>query len=298
MRISPMMICRAARWALAAAVLILCLMLSLAWPLRAAPAPQAGTTPSPTTTVTAEQAATPEPPTPTEPLTDTSTPTASPSATPTATPTSTPEPTSTSTPTQTATPTPTQTPTPTPTPTQTATPTPTPTQTPTPTPTRSLPEIAAETIKENWLLAGFACLVPLLVLGLVLILWGLRRKKPRPEPELPSPPPLPGAPYLEVASTSGISPRFDLKPDGSTIGRAPGNDLVITQDFPAWETVSRQHARIYEQAGRWIVEELGSVNGVYVNGKRTGRNLLRDGWRLGVGGVEFVFHAGTGEAQR
>jgi len=296
MRISPMMICRAARWALAAAVLILCLMFSLAWPLRAAPAPQAGTTPSPTTTATAKQAATPEPPTPTAPLTDTSTPTASPSATPTATPTSTPEPTSTSTPTQTATPTPTQTPTPTPTPTQTATPTPT--RTPTPTPTRSLPEIAAETIKENWPLAGFACLVPLLVLGLVLILWGLRRKKPRPEPELPSPPPLPGAPYLEVASTSGISPRFDLKPDGSTIGRAAGNDLVITQDFPAWETVSRQHARIYEQAGRWIVEDLGSINGVYVNGKRTGRNLLRDGWRLGVGGVEFVFHAGAGEAQR
>jgi len=253
MRISPMMICRAARWALAAVVLILCLMLGLALPLRAAPAPHLKMT-SPIQT----------PIVPFSPI-------------PIATPEFTPVPPPTI---------------------PIQTPILTPTQKPAPTPTRSLPEIAAETIKENWLLAGFACLVPLLVLGLVLILWGLRRKKPRPEPELPSPPSLPGAPYLEVASTSGISPRFDLKPDGSTIGRAAGNDLVITQDLPAWETVSRQHARIYEQAGRWIVEDLGSVNGVYVNGKRTGRNLLRDGWRLGVGGVEFVFHAGTGEAQR
>jgi len=89
-----------------------------------------------------------------------------------------------------------------------------------------------------------------------------------------------------------------LKPDGSTIGRTQENELVITQDFPGWESVSRHHARIYEQAGHWIVEDLNSMNGVYVNEKRTGKNLLRDGWRLSIGGVEFIFRAGTGEAQR
>jgi pSer/pThr/pTyr-binding forkhead associated (FHA) protein len=86
-----------------------------------------------------------------------------------------------------------------------------------------------------------------------------------------------------------------LHPGGFIIGRAEDNNLVITDDFPAWESVSRRHARIYQEAGRWVVEDLGSMNGVYVNGRRTGRNLLRDGWRLGIGGSEFVFHAGTRE---
>ena len=107
---------------------------------------------------------------------------------------------------------------------------------------------------------------------------------------------MPAAPYLESTSTPGGPLRFDLGPDGITVGRAPENDLIITQDFPGWETVSRSHARVYRQAGHWIVEDLDSMNGVYVNGRRTGRNLLRDGWRLGIGEVEFVFRAGTGEA--
>ena len=71
--------------------------------------------------------------------------------------------------------------------------------------------------------------------------------------------------------------------------------MVIAQDLVGWETVSGHHARIYAQGDRWIVEDLGSTNGIYINGIRTGRNLLRDGWRLGVGGVEFVFHGNTGE---
>lgn len=80
------------------------------------------------------------------------------------------------------------------------------------------------------------------------------------------------------------------------MGRAPENDLVITPELAGWETVSRSHARIYRQGENWIVEDLGSTNGIYVNGRRTGRNLLRDGWRLGIGSVVFTFHAGRGGA--
>ena len=101
---------------------------------------------------------------------------------------------------------------------------------------------------------------------------------------------------MESTDTPDGPRRFNLNREGMTIGRAEENDLIITQDFPNWETVSHHHARIYEQAGRWIVEDAGSMNGVYVNGRRTGRNLLREGWRIGIGGVEFIFHTGTGEA--
>jgi len=103
---------------------------------------------------------------------------------------------------------------------------------------------------------------------------------------------------MESVGTPGGPRRFDLKPDGVTIGRAPENDLVITQDLAGWETISHHHARIYQQEGLWIIEDLDSMNGIYVNERRTGRNLLRDGWRLGIGGVEFVFRADTGEASR
>ncbi|MEI2692320.1 MAG: hypothetical protein V9H69_22455 [Anaerolineae bacterium] len=35
---------------------------------------------------------------------------------------------------------------------------------------------------------------------------------------------------------------------------------------------------------------MSNRNGVYVEGQRTARNLLRSGWRIGIGGVEFIFH--------
>jgi pSer/pThr/pTyr-binding forkhead associated (FHA) protein len=102
--------------------------------------------------------------------------------------------------------------------------------------------------------------------------------------------------YLESVGTAGDSRRFSLKPGGVSIGRAPDNEVVITQDLAGWDTVSRHHARIYQREGQWVVDDLGSVNGVWVNGRRTGHNLLRSGWQLRIGGVEFVFHVGTGEA--
>jgi len=149
---------------------------------------------------------------------------------------------------------------------------------------------------ENKVWFGGGCLLLLLlILIVILILAAGRRARRQPEPSLPPSPVV--SPYLETAGDPAPR-RFYLNPEGSTIGRAEENNLVITQDFVGWETVSRRHARIYEQAGRWIVEDTGSMNGVYVNKSRTGHNLLRDGWQLGIGGVEFIFHAGTGEARQ
>ena len=143
----------------------------------------------------------------------------------------------------------------------------------------------------------------ILVLVLLAVVVLFRRKKPRPGPE-PTPGPEPPSPmppeavpeaYLESVGSAGGPRRFVLKPGGVSIGRAPDNEVVITQEFPGWDTISRKHAQIYQQEGHWIVQDLGSMNGVWVNGKRTGLNLLQDGWQLRIGGVEFIFHAGAGE---
>ncbi len=48
-----------------------------------------------------------------------------------------------------------------------------------------------------------------------------------------------------------------------TLGRSPDNDCVLTHD-----SVSRRHARIRNEGARWIVEDLGSKNGVRVDGTR------------------------------
>ena len=105
-------------------------------------------------------------------------------------------------------------------------------------------------------------------------------------------------PSLILVKATGESHPIPLDPQGLTIGRAEDNDLVIGEQVPGWETVSHHHARISEDGGRWIVEDLGSLNGVFVNGRRTGRNLLKNGWTVGIGGVVFTFRAGAEEAAR
>jgi diguanylate cyclase (GGDEF)-like protein len=53
----------------------------------------------------------------------------------------------------------------------------------------------------------------------------------------------------------------------------------------ASENVSRRHARIVEVEGRWLVEDLGSRNGTWVNGERTHRPApISDGDKIEVGG--------------
>jgi hypothetical protein len=197
-------------------------------------------------------------------------------------------------------------------------PEPSPTRGPTPTsvpiPTATLPATAKPTptfpvlppevrafLSENerWLLGGcigLASLVLLLVLVILIVRAVRRRARGGPAHqagELSAQ----STAWLEITGTHKEPRRFPLKPEGTTLGRASDNDLVIARDFPGWETVSPHHARIYRHGSRWVLEDLKSANGVYVDGIRTGRNLLRDGWRVGIGGVEFVFRGGGSQAK-
>ena len=52
--------------------------------------------------------------------------------------------------------------------------------------------------------------------------------------------------------------------------------------------VSRRHAELRQEGERWIVD-LGSTNGVEVNGKHVDRARLRDGDRITIGATEVVF---------
>ncbi|MHC4639977.1 MAG: FHA domain-containing protein [Planctomycetota bacterium] len=57
---------------------------------------------------------------------------------------------------------------------------------------------------------------------------------------------------------------LSLDPKGATLGRDPGCDIVLDQS-----SVSRIHARIFQDPfGRWIIEDLGSQNGIFVEGQQ------------------------------
>jgi hypothetical protein len=72
--------------------------------------------------------------------------------------------------------------------------------------------------------------------------------------------------------------------DGAILGRAGGCDLEL--DDP---TVSKRHARIAYD-GSPSIEDLGSTNGTFVNGKRIeGVAQLRRGDRIGLGAAKIVF---------
>ena len=76
--------------------------------------------------------------------------------------------------------------------------------------------------------------------------------------------------------------RLDTSPSG--VGRAGDNALVL-KDF----SVSRHHARLERRGDTWWVVDLGSTNGVKVNGRRVGSTRLRPGDQVTIGTTTFRF---------
>ncbi|MFQ6079530.1 MAG: FHA domain-containing protein [Thermodesulfobacteriota bacterium] len=69
-----------------------------------------------------------------------------------------------------------------------------------------------------------------------------------------------------------------------TIGRVDKNDIKIEN-----LAVSRQHAKIVQDGDRYIMEDLSSLNGTFVNEKRVMKCILRNGDEILVGKHTLVF---------
>ena len=94
---------------------------------------------------------------------------------------------------------------------------------------------------------------------------------PRPAAQRPSKPQRPGrgAPRFLVVTEgalSGVS--IDLTDQQITMGRANDATLVLNDDY-----ASTHHARIFPQDGQWIVEDLGSTNGTYLDRQKVTRPM-------------------------
>lgn len=90
-------------------------------------------------------------------------------------------------------------------------------------------------------------------------------------------------PYLVIRSGSSSGNRCPLGTGITVIGRKNAN--LILND----ETVSRQHARIYSENGKYIIEDLGSTNGTFINGNRINRSELKINDILRIGSIELMF---------
>lgn len=76
------------------------------------------------------------------------------------------------------------------------------------------------------------------------------------------------------------------------MGRAPRADFVVDAAL-----VSRVHCRFtLDQANQLEIEDLGSTNGTFLNGKKVTKANLSDGDTLTIGRVKFVAHSETTDA--
>jgi len=83
-------------------------------------------------------------------------------------------------------------------------------------------------------------------------------------------------PRLEVVAALGHEPgtTFDLE-EGATMGRGEAAEIIVDDPF-----ASSAHARVFRRGDYMHVEDMGSTNGTYLNGRR-----LRGAERLKVGDV-------------
>jgi len=93
-----------------------------------------------------------------------------------------------------------------------------------------------------------------------------------------------GTALLLVKRGPNAGSRFLLDSELTTVGRHPGSDIFLDD-----VTVSRRHAEFYRQGPGFIVRDVGSLNGTYVNRERIEQTALSDGDEVQVGKFRLTF---------
>jgi predicted component of type VI protein secretion system len=98
------------------------------------------------------------------------------------------------------------------------------------------------------------------------------------------------ASHFQLIMRSGPTPgaTFTLEGDQIDIGRDSANEIVIND-----AEISRRHARLTFQGGKYVLEDLGSTNGTFVNGQRlAGPRVLKAGEVVSFGEqIVMIFEA-------
>lgn len=98
----------------------------------------------------------------------------------------------------------------------------------------------------------------------------------------------PSHPTLTIVKGPQTGEVFELDTPEITLGRDPRNSVFLND-----MTVSRRHARMDLGAiasGMATIEDLGSLNGTWVDGAIASRATLKDGSTVQIGTFRMVFH--------
>ncbi|HRW40086.1 MAG TPA: FHA domain-containing protein [Microthrixaceae bacterium] len=97
----------------------------------------------------------------------------------------------------------------------------------------------------------------------------------------------PGTALLVVMRGPNNGARFLLDADEVSSGRHPDSDIFLDD-----VTVSRRHAVFVREGQGYLVKDVGSLNGTYVNRRSTEQSTLRNGDEVQIGKYRFVYYAG------
>ena len=94
-----------------------------------------------------------------------------------------------------------------------------------------------------------------------------------------------GGPALIVRTGGGrVGETFSPQGERTTIGRSPDCGVFLDD-----VTVSRRHAALVQRDERWVIEDLGSLNGTFVNRRRVDAAPLEDGDEIQIGKYRLTF---------
>jgi pSer/pThr/pTyr-binding forkhead associated (FHA) protein len=91
--------------------------------------------------------------------------------------------------------------------------------------------------------------------------------------------------YLEITGSEEKDGIFELGERAVVIGRSTECDIQL-----GVQNVSRRHARVFFHNEEYLIEDLGSTNGVFVNGIKVVKCVLRNNDQIEIGGVKLVFN--------
>jgi len=97
-------------------------------------------------------------------------------------------------------------------------------------------------------------------------------------------------PRLKITTGKQTGKTVDVA-KATIIGRGETAQLQIADN-----SASREHCKVFEQAGAWVVADLNSRNGIVVNGVKTTRKNLANGDKIVIGETTIVFEATSSPA--
>ncbi|APU14337.1 pSer/pThr/pTyr-binding forkhead associated (FHA) protein [Actinoalloteichus hoggarensis] len=101
-----------------------------------------------------------------------------------------------------------------------------------------------------------------------------------------------GSALLVVKRGPNAGSRFLLDRETTSAGRHPDSDIFLDD-----VTVSRRHAEFRREGGEFVVVDVGSLNGTYVNREPVDTAVLASGDEVQIGKFRLVFLSGVSGGQ-